>query len=167
MVHQQIKEMVGTDLTEAKNQKYQQLNLKSYTDFMQKVEQAASAKIWVHKGLRNGVTKDFVLEPGEFAQLKQILQHTGAVPQAKRELLPMAISRAYNKRLVLFDASGRQLYSVAYSNKWMRESQMKELSTSRTAGLFEADWYLPDVDYDAFFALPSVQSAESWWASAR
>ena len=165
MVRQQVKEAVGADLMDAKDKKFQEMNSKAYTEFMQKVEQATSAKIWVRKGLRRGVTKDFVLTPEEFAQLKQILQRTGAVPQAKQELLPMTISLVYNKRLVLFDASGRQVYSLAYSNKWMKESQMQTLSSNRTAGLFEADWYLPDADYDALFALPSIQAAESWAGS--
>lgn len=166
VVRQQIKE-AGVDLLNAKDKEFQKINSKSYSDFMQKVDQACSAKVWVRKGLRNGVTKDFVLTPAEFSQLKEILQRTAPVPQAKQELLPMTISRAYNKRLVLFDASGRQVYSVAYSNKWMKESQMKELSADRTAGLFEADWFLPDADYDALFALPSVQAAESWANTAR
>lgn len=166
-VRQQIKEAVGTDLAEVKDKQFRQMNSRAYTEFMQKVEQASSAKIWVRKGLRHGVTKDFALTQEEFVRLKQILQRTGAVPQARQKLLPMSVSRSYNKRLVLFDASGRQLYSVAYGNKWMKESQMKTLSVDRTAGLFDADWYLPDADYDAFFALPSLQAAESWAGSAR
>ena len=162
VVRQQIRDAVGTDLMDAKDKKFRQLGSKAYADFMQTVSQASSAKVWVRKGLHNGVTKDFTLGPKEFEQLKKILQHTCPVPHAKQELLPMTISLAYNKRLVLFDATGRQLYSVAYSNKWMKESQMKQLSKDRTAGLFEADWYLPDADYDALFSLPSILSAENW-----
>lgn len=160
LVRQQMKD-AASQLADAKDRKWSQINEKSYSSLLQNANLASGACFRITKG--KGVTRDFVLPSEEFAQLKTILLHTGAVPQVEGgKALPVALSRSYKKKLLLTDASGKVIQTIHYTNKWMKETQMKQLSPERSAGLFEADWYLPDADYDALFSLPSLRAAESW-----
>lgn len=159
IVRQQVEEATS-HLAKAKDKKWEQINEKSYSDLLQKNHAASSACFRTTNA--KGVVKDFVLPPSEFAQLKTILQHTGRVPFADHEPLPLTLSRSYKKKLLLMDASGKVIKTLYYSNKWMKETEMEQLSNNRTADLFEADWYLPDADYDAFYSLPSLRAAENW-----
>lgn len=159
IVRQQVKEATS-QLAKAKDKKWGQINEKAYSDLLQKNQAAAGACFRVTN--TKGIVKDFVLPSSEFAQLQTILQHTGRVPSADQGPLPLTLSRSYKKKLLLTDASGKVIKTLYYSNQWMKETEMEQLSDNRTTNLFEADWYLPDADYDAFYSLPSLRAAENW-----
>ena len=163
IVGQQIRHMGDEALTQGEK-KWDKATRETYTRMMHAAAAAQSAKVSVSGGLLSKVrksdafaAKDYILPPDELGRLKEIMLRSKEVPQARRLV---SIHPKVKRSLLLFDASGKFLDSIDYPSAWKRESALKESNTPYST----ASWYLPDADYDALRALPTLRAADTYSA---
>ncbi len=164
IVGQQVRHM-GNDALEQGDQKWEKATGDAYKKMMQAAISAESAKVTVTGGLLSKVRKsaaftpkDYILSPSELTQLKEILLRSREVPQARRLV---SLHPKVKRTLLLFDASGKLLCNIDYATAWKRESEL----TNSGKQYSSASWYLPDADYDALNALPSLRAANAYSAA--
>lgn len=125
---------------------------------------ASSAKVRV---MLDGVDreKEFPVPPEEFACMRGILAHTAAAPPALETEDESAMLHFFIE-LVLADARGVELTGVTLNTEhWMRESEARRLSPSRSRSSRVPEWCLPDADYELFCSLPTIPRAKEWGLS--
>lgn len=164
IVGQQVRHM-GNDALEQGDQKWEKATGDAYKKMMQAAISAESAKVTVTGGLLSKMRKsaaftpkDYILSPSELTQLKEILLRSREVPQARRLV---SLHPKVKRTLLLFDASGKLLCNIDYATAWKRESEL----TNSGKQYSSASWYLPDADYDALNALPSLRAANAYSAA--
>lgn len=87
-------------------------------------------------------------------RLKAILLHTRRVPPPYQpEPLFMSVYCTGYTYLELLDAEGKRLDEVSLNFHWIRESDLKRYPPERQRHMFAPIWYLPDAEYEAFYAL--------------
>ena len=124
--------------------------------------QAAGAR-WVVKCLccKEQPSETLPLPPEEWAVLKQALAHAEVAPPAAQQYIVCIEYREW-VYLTLVDAKGREIYEQWMKDPfhgdphWMSRSEAEALSPDRRSSSREAEYSLPDADYKAVMALPSL-----------
>lgn len=136
-------------------------------EFAHAVEAATGAEfsITFRSGMESeGEPVKLRIPPEEFAEMKSALVHTKAVPPAAAQA-DYCIMYSWWVYLTLQDAEGKPLnttwmkdpFGAPYDPLWMPESRAAALSPTRVKCMGEADWSLPDADYERLMALPTFR----------
>lgn len=136
-------------------------------EFAHAVEAAGGAEFSI--AFRSGMESEgepvkLRIPPEEFAEMKSALVHTKAVPPAAAQA-DYCIMYSWWVYLTLLDAEGKPLnttwmkdpFGAPYDPLWMPESRAAALSPTRVKCMGEADWSLPDADYERLMALPTFR----------
>ena len=130
--------------------------------FKDALGQAVGAR-WVVKCLccKEQPSETLPLPPEEWAVLKQALAYAEVAPSAAQRYHVWIEYREW-VYLALVDAKGREIYKQWMKDpfhgdpRWMPRSEAETLSPDRRASSREAEYSLPDADYKAVMALPSL-----------
>lgn len=122
-------------------------------------EKAVKAKILVNAHPYEGA---FVMPAKEFAQLKDILSRMEPVIPAIGEPQVVFVSYPAFETLVFVDAEKGEYDLPVLERQWMKKSEAETLLPTRPRRSDEPRWCLPDADYDALMALPTVRQAQTW-----
>lgn len=123
------------------------------------VEDMKSARILVNA---HPYEQLFYLTPKECEQLRNIISHSEAVPPAKGKPQVIFVSYPSFETLVLLDNQGREYDLPMLARLWMKKSEADALAEDRMRRSDEPHWCLPDEDYAALQALPTLRQARLW-----
>ena len=132
------------------------------------VERARAARVCVELPGDLGGGRVFPLSEAEFACVWEVLRRVQVVPPPRCRVgavPPRGLSVLCWEGLELLDAEGVVVWRVRLLPRdWMRESRARGLAPDREWLVYEAPWFLADVDCEALLALPALRQAEAWAA---
>ena len=122
-------------------------------------EKIVSARVLVNAGPYEGLS---AMPAAEFRRLRDILSRTEAVKPARGRNEVVYVSYPFFLTLILKDAQGNEYDLPMMERLWMRKSEADALPPDRARRSDEPCWCLPDADYDALYALPTVRQSRAW-----
>ena len=130
--------------------------------FRQAVAKSTGAKVRRMSGT-GSEEQEYPVPAGEYAQLREILQHTAAVPPALETAEPgWPADFPCVVELIFADAQGAELSGIVVNyERWMPLSQANKLRPEPARPWDTPDWSLPDTDLAALHALPCMQRAKA------
>ena len=135
---------------------------RSVDNMKESLSKATSAKVRV---MMTGTVREeeFAVPSDEFAAMKDILARTAIVPPALDSEGEPQPQQRYFIELVFVGEDGTELSGIALTEApWMKESEARKLKPTLTRDCRVPEWYLPDEDYDALKALPTIPAARVW-----